>query len=94
MGNGVLAQSVSPNIVFSQLVPWRFSSKSPMNQKRTFRHVAFLTSRLAANLGAASSTKLLNHISAPAAVDDKRWLDGLYLDIPEEWDDPYRFFGW
>ncbi len=23
-----------------------------------------------------------------------RWLDGLYLDIPEEWDDPYRFFRW
>ena len=23
-----------------------------------------------------------------------RWLDGLYLDVPEEWDDPYRFFRW
>ena len=23
-----------------------------------------------------------------------RWLDGLYLDQPEEWDDPYRFFRW
>ena len=23
-----------------------------------------------------------------------RWLDGLYLDTPEEWDDPYRFFRW
>jgi hypothetical protein len=49
---------------------------------------------LAANLGAACSTKLLSNISKPAAADDKRWLDGLYLDIPEEWDDPYRFFGW
>jgi beta-galactosidase len=23
-----------------------------------------------------------------------RWLEGLYLDTPEEWDDPYRFFRW
>lgn len=23
-----------------------------------------------------------------------RWLDGLYLDRPEAWDDPYRFFRW
>jgi len=23
-----------------------------------------------------------------------RWLEGLYLDQPEEWDDPYRFFRW
>jgi len=26
--------------------------------------------------------------------DEKRWLEGLYLDVPEEWDDPYRFFRW
>ena len=25
---------------------------------------------------------------------EKRWLDGLYLDTPEEMDDPYRFFRW
>jgi hypothetical protein len=23
-----------------------------------------------------------------------RWLEGLYLDTPERWDDPYRFFRW
>jgi hypothetical protein len=23
-----------------------------------------------------------------------RWLDGLYLTRPVEWDDPYRYFGW
>jgi hypothetical protein len=28
------------------------------------------------------------------AKPEKRWLDGLYLDPPEEWDDPYRFFRW
>jgi len=25
---------------------------------------------------------------------DGRWLTGLYLDRPTEWDDPYRFFRW
>lgn len=29
-----------------------------------------------------------------AARGEKRWLEGLYLDTPEEWDDPYRFFRW
>jgi hypothetical protein len=23
-----------------------------------------------------------------------RWLEGFYLDVPAEWDDPYRFFRW
>jgi len=23
-----------------------------------------------------------------------RWREGLYLDVPQEWDDPYRFFRW
>ncbi|MBN2476631.1 MAG: carbohydrate binding domain-containing protein [Pirellulales bacterium] len=23
-----------------------------------------------------------------------RWLEGLYLDVPQAWDDPYRFFRW
>ena len=23
-----------------------------------------------------------------------RWLEGFYLDVPEAWDDPYRFFRW
>jgi len=29
-----------------------------------------------------------------AAKAEKRWLNGLYLDTPQEWDDPYRFFCW
>jgi hypothetical protein len=33
----------------------------------------------------------LEPISDPSAG---RWLDGLYLTRPTEWDDPYRFFGW
>jgi len=23
-----------------------------------------------------------------------RWTSGLYVDQPQEWDDPYRFFRW
>ena len=30
-------------------------------------------------------------ISDPA---EGRWLEGFYLDVPQEWDDPYRFFRW
>ena len=41
-------------------------------------------------------TPLLEHLARPVASPavDKRWLRGLYLDVPEEWDDPYRFFRW
>jgi len=48
-------------------------------------------------MGVAGSTPILGHFHNPADIskaDEKRWLDGLYLDVPEEWDDPYRFFRW
>jgi len=46
--------------------------------------------------GGAGSTVLLPRFHSPvdAAKSEKRWLDGLYLDAPEEMDDPYRFFRW
>jgi hypothetical protein len=25
---------------------------------------------------------------------EQRWVHGLYLDVPGEWDDPYRYFRW
>ena len=46
------------------------------------------------NMGVAGQTQLLEHVSQPVAEGEQRWLDGLYLDVPEEWDDPYRFFRW
>jgi hypothetical protein len=96
VGNGVLAQAENANVVFSQLVPWQFDPKRQMNLKRTFRRVAYLTARLTANLGVPASTPLLARFHAPAdaAEAEKRLRDGFYLDTPEEWDDPYRFFGW
>ena len=65
-----------------------------MNVKRTFRGVARMTARLAANMGASMQTPLLANIAKPAAADETRWLKSFYLDEPEEWDDPYRFFRW
>jgi hypothetical protein len=65
-----------------------------MNVKRTFRKLSYCVTRLLANMGAAGETRLLAHVSEPVGEGEKRWLDGLYLDVPEEWDDPYRFFRW
>jgi beta-galactosidase len=94
IGNGVLASAENTNVVFCQLLPWQFDPKKSMNLKRTFRRVAFLLTRLAANMGAAGPTAVLDRFASPAKAGERRSLDGLYLDVPEEWDDPYRFFRW
>jgi beta-galactosidase len=96
LGNGVLATAENGRAVFCQLVPWQFDPKKAMNLKRTFRGASRLVTRLAANLGAAGQTPILSRFRDPAeaAKAEKRWLDGHYLDVPEEWDDPYRFFRW
>jgi hypothetical protein len=94
IGDGVLAKAEKTNIVFCQLVPWQLDPTKGMNLKRTFRRSSYLVTRLAANLGAAGSTPILARLRAPVEKAEKRWLDGLYLDVPEEWDDPYRFFRW
>jgi len=96
IGNGVLAEAEGANVVFCQMAPWQFEDAQQSNLKRTHRRASFLVARLLANLGVASSTPLLERFHRPldAAQPEKRWLDGLYLDQPEEWDDPYRFFRW
>ena len=96
VGDGVLARAKGLNIAFCQLAPWQFSNEKPQNVKRTFRRTSYLLSRLLANMGVAGSTPILDRFDSPVDVskDEKRWLDGLYLDVPEEWDDPYRFFRW
>jgi hypothetical protein len=96
LGNGVLAQAENANVVFCQLLPWQFDPKMPMHQKRTFRRASVLVTRLASNLGAAGPTPLLTRFRDPVGAPGSagRWLDGLYLDAPEEWDDPYRYFRW
>jgi hypothetical protein len=94
IGNGVLARAENTNVAFCQLVPWQFDYQK-QNAKRTYRRTSFLVSRLLANMGVSGSTPLLARFHSPLrAKAEKRWLDGLYLDTPEEWDDPYRFFRW
>jgi hypothetical protein len=96
LGNGVVATADRANVVFCQLVPWQFDPQKQMNLKRTFRRASVLVNRLAANMGAAGSTPLLSRFRNPVetSTGEARWREGLYLDTPEEWDDPYRFFRW
>jgi hypothetical protein len=96
IGNGVLAQAESFNAVFCQLAPWQLEPTKQMNLKRTFRRTSCLVTRLAANMGVAGATPILARFRSPvqASKPEPRWLDGLYLDRPEEWDDPYRYFRW
>jgi len=95
VGNGVLGQAEGANVVFCQLAPWHLDySGEKMNIKRTFRKLSYCTTRLLANMGAGGRTPLLAHVSRPVDEGETRWLDGLYLDVPEEWDCPYRFFRW
>jgi len=55
-----------------------------------------LTTRLLANMGMAGSTPLAQRFHSPrdAAEKEKRWLDGLCLDAPAEWECPCRLFRW
>jgi hypothetical protein len=95
VGDGVLARAQGTNVVFCQLVPWQFEETGKLNIKRTFRRASFLVSQLLTNMGAEAATPLLRRFGSPVAgPSEKRWLDGFYLDQPEEMDDPYRFFRW
>lgn len=95
IGDGVLATLRGGNVVLCQLAPWEFEGPSRQNLKKTHRRTSFLLSRLLSNLGAESSTPILERFHTPLAEGEApRWQTGLYLDQPEEWDDPYRFFRW
>jgi hypothetical protein len=95
-GDGVLAQTVQANVVFCQMEPWAFYSATQPNLRRTYRRATFAVSRLLANVGAGGATPLLDRMRTPVSRSkaEKRYFAGLYIDKPEEWDDPYRFFRW
>jgi beta-galactosidase len=95
-GDGVLARAEGANVVFCQLVPWQFDYSKQYNIKRTYRRTSCLVTRLLGNMGVEATTPLLDRFATPvaAAKPEKRWLEGIYLDQPEEMDDPYRFFRW
>jgi hypothetical protein len=96
IGNGVLAKADKANVVFFQLVPWELDYGKQYNLKRTYRRASFVVARLTAGMAVATSTPILARFSRPvdAEESERRWQSGLYLDQPEEWDDPYRFFRW
>jgi len=94
-GNGVLAVAPGDQVVFCQLAPWHFKYENNFGLKRTFRRTSFLLTRLLSNLRVRFETPLLKRLSTPPENNESnRCLQGLYLDQPEEWDDPYRFFRW
>jgi hypothetical protein len=76
--------------------PWAFTCDEQYNLRRTYRRASFALARLLANMGVAAPTPALErfHLPVTAAKVEKRWLNAFYLDQPEEWDDPYRFFNW
>jgi beta-galactosidase len=76
--------------------PWWFNTTEQYNLRRTYRRASFTLTRLLANMGAAGATPLLDRFgtSVPSDKPEQRWLQGMYLDEPEAWDDPYRFFCW
>jgi hypothetical protein len=95
LGDGVLAATPDGRAVACALAPWWFSDLSKPNVKRTYRRTSALLSRLLGNLDAAAETPLLGRFAEPVAAGAApRWQSGLYLDSPEEWDDPNRFFRW
>ena len=71
-----------------------------MNLRMTYRRSATLVTRLLANLGVRGETPLLDRFATPVETEavsgdaDGRWARGLYVDLPQAWDDPYRFFRW
>jgi hypothetical protein len=109
LGDGVLAQAENSNLVFCQFPPYAISggraastSNEPFNLRRTYRRVSVAFARLLANMGVSAPTPLLARFPMPVtdappkpeATIPGRWLQGLYLDQPQAWDDPYRFFRW
>jgi len=96
IGQGILAAAADGRVVFCQLAPWQFGGSTGANLRRTHRRVTFTVSRLLGNLGVGGAVPLLEYGRRPVttAQPERRWLASYYLDTPEEWDDPYRFFRW
>ena len=97
VGDGVLAVAPEGKVVFCQLVPWEFDHEKYYNLKRTFRRTSCVLARILGNMGVDQPTPLVDRFSSPLQKDaagEKRWTTGFYLDEPQEFDDPYRYFPW
>ena len=95
IGDGVFAFHEHPDVVFCQTPPWEFQS-TQVNIKRTWRRTSFALTRILANAGVQFETPILDRFSKPLdpGEHELRCLSGLYIDKPEAWDYPYRFFRW
>ncbi|HLH57071.1 MAG TPA: glycoside hydrolase family 2 TIM barrel-domain containing protein [Verrucomicrobiae bacterium] len=94
LGDGVLAWTESGRVVCFQIPPWHFSGATS-NVRRTHRRFSYALSRALANMGVEFSVPLLERFARPPEAGGKnRCLAGLYVDVPEDWDDPYRHFRW
>ena len=91
-----MAKAPNANVVFCQLVPWQFDYSKFHHTKISFRRTSFSLTRILANMGSESTTPLLGRFSSPIkdGATKSRWLQGMYLDVPITFDDPYRFFIW
>jgi len=85
----VLAVAPNANVAFCQLVPCEFDYRKYFNQKRTFRRVSYLVTRVLGNMSVDEPTPLLELLSTPvqAPANEGRWRRGFYLDQAEEFDD-------
>jgi hypothetical protein len=94
VGDGVLAEN--GGVVFFQLPPRAppDDAGEHLNVRRTSRRTAVALARLLGNLRVHADTPLLSRFEQPAKDGDARWRQGLYVDQPIDWDDPYRFFRW
>ncbi len=80
LGDGVLAQARSANVVFFQFPPYTVSSAEGMvpsfqeqlNLRRTYRRTAFALARLLANMGVCAPTPLLSRFSMPVGGDQPK----------------------
>ena len=93
VGDGILAVADEGRTVICGMAPWQFSADE-QSFKRTFRRTAFTLSRILGNMNIDMQTPLPGRFHGQVGKNEQRWLDGLYLDKPVEWDDPYRFFRW
>jgi hypothetical protein len=79
-----------------------YQSFTPTDQWRTFRFLvqsngtADRNTRFQIWHGEVGTLWLADVAMTPVSPPsiEGRWLQGLYLDQPEDWDDPYRFFRW
>ena len=79
-----------------------YQTFAPVDEWRTFEFLAPASGTAEKNTrlqiwhGNAGTLWLSDISMVPVAppARDGRWLKGLYLDQPEDWDDPYRFFRW